>query len=61
MLMSEPAHFIKTFVANLNAAIGELKAKLIQLQSVWLVFFNRDITDKFGVLGKVLACELGRL
>ena len=38
--MSEPAHFIKTFVADLNAAIGELKpnAKLTQLQSVWLGF-----------------------
>ncbi len=40
MLMSEPAYFIRTFVADLNAAIGKLKpnAKLTQLQSVWLGF-----------------------
>ncbi|MEI6067650.1 MAG: hypothetical protein WCP96_09940 [Methylococcaceae bacterium] len=59
--MSEPAHFIKTFVADLNAAIGELKpnAKLTQLQRVWAgLLFNRNIADKLGVLGKVRACEL---
>ena len=40
MLMSEPAQFIKTFVADLNAAIGVQKSnvKLTQLQRVWLGF-----------------------
>ena len=38
--MSEPAHFVKTFVNDLNAALGKLKpnAKLTQLQKVWLGF-----------------------
>ena len=38
--MSEPAHFIKTFVADLDAALGKLKpnAKLTQLQRIWLGF-----------------------
>ena len=40
MLMSEPAHFIKTFVTDLDVALGKLKpnAKLTQLQRVWLGF-----------------------
>jgi hypothetical protein len=40
MLISEPAHFIKTFVTDLDAALGRLKpnAKLTQLQRVWLGF-----------------------
>ena len=40
MLMSEPASFIKTFVADLDAALGKLKpnAKLTQLQKIWLGF-----------------------
>jgi len=40
MLMSEPAHFIKTFVTDLDAALGKLKpnAKLTQLQRFWLGF-----------------------
>src|SRR5664279_456373 len=40
MLMSEPAHFIKTFVTDLDAALGKLKpnAKLTQLQKIWLGF-----------------------
>jgi len=34
MLMHEPAHFIKIFVTDLDAALGTLKpnAKLTQLQ-----------------------------
>ena len=38
--MSEPAHFIKAFVIDLDAAMGKLKpnAKLTQLQRVWLGF-----------------------
>ena len=38
--MSEPAHFIKTFVTDLDAAMVRLKpnAKLTQLQRVWLGF-----------------------
>lgn len=40
MLMSEPAHFIKTFVDDLDAALGKLKAnaKLTALQKIWLGF-----------------------
>jgi DDE superfamily endonuclease len=40
MLMSEPARFIKTFVDDLDAALGKLKpnAKLTQLQRMWLGF-----------------------
>ncbi len=40
MLMSEPAHFVKTFVNDLDAALGKLKstAKLTALQKVWLGF-----------------------
>src|SRR5664280_201686 len=40
MLMSEPARFIKTFVDDLDAALGKLKpnAKLTQLQKIWLGF-----------------------
>jgi heme/copper-type cytochrome/quinol oxidase subunit 3 len=40
MLMSEPAHFIKTFVTDLDTALGKLKpnAKLTQLQRIWLGF-----------------------
>jgi hypothetical protein len=40
MLMHEPAHFIKTFVTDLDAAVGKLKrnAKLTQLQKIWLGF-----------------------
>lgn len=40
MLMSEPAHFIKTFVDDLDAALGKLKAnaKLTALQKSWLGF-----------------------
>ena len=40
MLMSEPAHFIKTFVDDLDAALGKLKsnAKLTPLQKIWLGF-----------------------
>nr|WP_179210248.1 transposase [Crenothrix polyspora] len=36
--MSEPAQFIKTFVTELNEALGKLKsnAKLTEIQSVWL-------------------------
>ena len=38
--MSEPAHFIKTFITDLDAALGKLKpnAKLTQLQRIWLGF-----------------------
>lgn len=38
MLMSEPAQFIKTFVTELNEALGKLKsnAKLTEIQSDWL-------------------------
>ena len=38
--MHEPAHFIKTFVTDLDAALGTLKpnAKLTQLQRFWLGF-----------------------
>ena len=38
--MSEPAHFIKTFVDDLDTALGKLKpnAKLTQLQRIWLGF-----------------------
>ena len=38
MLMSEPAHFIKTFVTDLDAALGKLKpnAKLTRRQRFWL-------------------------
>lgn len=38
MLMSEPAQFIKTFVTELNEALGKLKsnAKLTEIQSGWL-------------------------
>jgi hypothetical protein len=40
MLMSEPACFIKTFVDDLDAALGKLKpnAKLTQLPMIWLGF-----------------------
>src|SRR5664280_1329884 len=40
MLMSEPAHFKKTFVDDLDAALGKLKsnAKLTPLQKIWLGF-----------------------
>jgi hypothetical protein len=40
MLMSEPASFIKTFVADLDTALGKLKpnVKLTQLQKIWLGF-----------------------
>jgi len=40
MLMSEPARFIKSFVDDLDAALGKLKpnAKLTQLQKIWLGF-----------------------
>jgi hypothetical protein len=40
MLMSEPAHFAKTFVSDLDAALGKQKpnAKLTQLQKIWLGF-----------------------
>ena len=40
MLMSEPAEFVKTFVTDLDAALGKLKpnAKLSQLQRLWLGF-----------------------
>ncbi len=40
MLMSEPVHFIKTFVTDLDAALVKLKpnAKLTQLQRIWLGF-----------------------
>jgi len=40
MLMSEPAHFIKTFVDDLDAALGKLKSntKLTPLQKIWLGF-----------------------
>jgi hypothetical protein len=40
MLMHEPAHFIKIFVTDLDAALGKLKpnAKLTQLQRFWLGF-----------------------
>jgi len=38
--MSEPAHFIKTFVDDLDTALGKAKAnaKLTQLQRIWLGF-----------------------
>ena len=38
--MHEPAHFIKSFVTDLDAALGKLKpnAKLTQLQKIWLGF-----------------------
>ncbi|NOT84849.1 MAG: transposase [Methylococcaceae bacterium] len=38
MLISEPAHFVKTFVTDLDTALGKLKpnAKLSQLQRLWL-------------------------
>lgn len=38
--MSEPASFIKTFVADLDTALGKLKpnVKLTQLQKIWLGF-----------------------
>jgi len=38
--MSEPAQFVKTFVTDLDAALGRLKpnAKLSQLQRLWLGF-----------------------
>ena len=38
MLMTDPAHFIKTFVSDLDAALGKLKtnAKLTQTQRHWL-------------------------
>lgn len=40
MLISEPAHFIKIFVTDLDAALGKLKpnAKLTSLQNIWLGF-----------------------
>jgi hypothetical protein len=40
MLMSEPAHFVNTFVNDLNVVLGELKpnAKLTALQKGWLGF-----------------------
>jgi hypothetical protein len=40
MLMYEPAHFIKTFVTDLDAALGKQKpnAKLTHLQRIWLGF-----------------------
>ena len=38
--MYEPAHFIKTFVTDLDAALGKLKsnAKLTHIQKIWLGF-----------------------
>lgn len=38
--MSEPAHFVKTFVTDLDNALGKLKpnAQLSQLQRIWLGF-----------------------
>ena len=38
--MSEPAHFIKTFVTDLDVALGKLKsnARLTHLQKTWLGF-----------------------
>ena len=40
MLMYEPAHFIKTFVTDLDVALEKLKpnAKLTHLQRIWLGF-----------------------
>ena len=40
MLMNEPAQFIKTFVTDLDVALGKLKptAKLTPLQKIWLGF-----------------------
>ena len=40
MLMNQPAQFIKTFVTDLDAALGKLKptAKLTSLQKIWLGF-----------------------
>jgi hypothetical protein len=40
MLLHEPADFIKTFVTDLNVALGKLKPndRLTQLQTVWLGF-----------------------
>lgn len=40
MLMYEPTPFIKTFVTDLDTALGKLKpnAKLTQLQKIWLGF-----------------------
>jgi hypothetical protein len=40
MLMYEPAHFIKTFVTDLDAALEKLKsnAKLTHIQKIWLGF-----------------------
>ena len=40
MLMSEPARFIKTFVDDLDTALGKLKpnARLTHLQKIWLAF-----------------------
>ena len=64
MLMYEPAHFIKTFVTDLDAALGKLKpnAKLTHIQKIWLGFcLTGMLLTKFGVLGEVRACEFGRL
>ena len=64
MFMSEPAHFIKAFVTDLDIALVKLKpnAKLTQLQRFWLGFcLTGDVADQFGVLGKVRACKLGQL
>jgi len=40
MLMDEPAQFIKTFIIDLDTALGKLKpnAKLTQTQKFWLGF-----------------------
>ena len=40
MLLHEPADFIKTFVTDLNVALGKLKPndRLTHLQTVWLGF-----------------------
>ena len=63
MLMSEPAHFIKTFVDDLDAALGKLKAnaKLTALQKSWLGFCLTGILLTNSVLGEVRACKFGRL
>jgi len=63
--MHEPAHFIKTFIADVDGALGQLKpnAKLTQLQKIWLGFCLTGIlpADPFGVLGKIRTCEFGQL
>ena len=63
MLMYEPAHFIKTFVTDLDAALGKLKpnAKLTHTKDLAGILFDGNVADQFSVLGEVRACELGRL